>query len=554
MAPRLKGRALQLAIRAADTRVGASALRRVAFHEYDMSRLMTLPVDMLDALSPEPRPVQGAQPRQWDDARLGAPDSAAERVSARDLRAAYERGDTTPSEVLHTLYARQDASDFGHATFSPFVTLDRARATQSAAESTARYAAGKSLGPLDGIPVPIKDEVDMEGLPTFGGTAFLDERHDADGFAARTLLAGGAVIPGKTHTTEWGMSPLGINPNHDMPRNVNRPDCAAGGSSTGTGAAVALGMSTVGLGSDGGGSIRIPAAMQGLFGIKPTFGRIGRSGDVFGTGTVSALGPLGRTTSDLVDFMNVAARGRDGGDYACGYEPPGTPPFGAWELALGRGIRGARIGVPAAEWRDADTAVGERGMAALRKLEAEGAKLVDIELPHASLAQAIGVLCIGPETAVHVRDFAEAHGDKFGGELRLQLAILGSVSSQEYLLAQRARAALRRTTAAAMRKVDLLALPTLPCVAPTYPVSENRQQVADDGATRRVCRYTFLANLTGYPAGTAPVGMVDGLPVGLQFMADAWDEGSVLAALAAVERTGLSNIPLSSGYRSLLAG
>lgn len=552
MAPRLKGRALSVALRAAETRLGAAALRTVAFREYEMHRLRDLPVEKLAPLAHEPRPVQGAQPRQWNDQRLTPPTPATGRVTARALRAAFESGETTPSEVLADVFARVDAGDFGPAAFSPFVTLDRQRAAEHAAAADQRYRDGAPLGPLDGVPIPIKDEVDLKGLPTYGGTAFLSDVHEEDGFAARALFAGGAVIPGKTHTTEWGMSPLGINPNFSMPRNVHRPDHAAGGSSTGTGAAVALGLAPVGLGSDGGGSIRIPASLQGLFGIKPTFGRIGRSGDVFGCGTVSALGPLGQSTSDLVDFLSVAARGRDAGDYACGYEPAGTPPLAAWDLALGRGVKKARIGVPQAEWQDANPEVAAACMDALRALERDGAKLVDVTLPHAEVAQAIGVLSIGPETAAHVCDYAAEFGHLFGGELRLQMAILGSVGADDYLRAQRARAALRASTAAVMRTVDVLALPTLPIVAPKYPAREDRMQVADDDNTRIICRYTFLANLTGYPAGTAPVGLVDGLPVGLQFVGDAWDEGSVLACLAAVERTGASNLPTSPAYRPLL--
>lgn len=451
------------------------------------------------------------------------------------IQQAFTEGRTRPSEVLRATMDRIEAGVFGNATFSPFVSMNPA-AEALAEASDARWEEGAPLGPLDGIPIPVKDEVDIAGVQTFGGTAFLAEPAETHSWVVERLLAAGAIVYGKTHTTEWGMSPLGINPNHSMPRNVYDQNRAPGGSSTGTGAAVALGLAPVGLGSDGGGSIRIPAAMQGVYGIKPTFQRIGRSGDVFGKGTVGTLGPIGQTVDDLVEFLCATGVEKDPGDPSTAYAP-NEDPTASWRLALGRGVNGARIGIPHREWEDCDPRIAEACYDALRVLESDGAKLVDIELPHAHLAQCIGVLCIGPETAAHVIDYEDEHLSVFGAELRLQMAILGSVSAAEYLKAQRARAALRRTTAEAIRSVDLVALPTLPSPPPSYPVSEDRKQVSDDDGTRRVCRYTFLANLTGFPAGTAPVGLVDGLPVGLQLVGDAWDEASVLAGLAQIERS-----------------
>ena len=530
--PRLSGRTLLAAVRASRTQAGVAALRTIAFRQYRMDQLMGLSSEMLDPILHEPRPIQGAGPRQWGDQRLETDPRSGGHAR---LAAAFRDGSLRPSELLSDLTVRIDKKEFGEATFSPFIARNPDAAVL-AEQADARLEAGKPLGPLDGVPVPVKDEVDIAGLPTFGGTAFLSDPASENAWVVERLLAAGAVVYAKTHTTEWGMSPLGINPNHSMPRNVHSADRAPGGSSTGTGAAVALGLAAVGLGSDGGGSIRIPAAMQGVFGIKPTFQRIGRSGDIFGKGSVGTLGPIGQTVSDLVEFLCATGTRPDPGDPSTAYAPD-SDPTAAWRLALGRGIRGARIGIPHREWDACEPRIAEACYAALRQLEADGAKLVDVELPHAQVAQAIGVLCIGPETAAHVVDYEGEFRSLFGAELQLQLAILGSVGASEYLRAQRARAALRRTTGETMRTVDLIALPTLPVLPPHYPVREDRRPVADDDGTRNVCRYTFLANLTGLPAGTAPVGVVDGLPVGLQLIGDAWDEASVLAGLAQLERS-----------------
>ncbi|MCB9508029.1 MAG: amidase [Myxococcales bacterium] len=550
--PRLKGPALDLALRAAATPPGAALIRRIAFNDYKMARLLSVPAASLPALDHEPRPIAGGAPRQWGDQGLGTPTPTGHRRGSRELVAAYTDGATKPSDVLAALFAAIDSGRLGSVTFSPYIGLDRERAAADALAADARYAAGAPRGPLDGVPIPVKDEVDVEGMPTFGGTVWRRDALDSDGFAVRALRAAGAIVYGKTHTTEWGMSPVGINPHWDMPRNAYAADRAPGGSSSGTGAAVALGHATVGLGSDGGGSIRIPSSLQGVFGLKPSFARIGRSGDVFGLGTVAVLGPLAQTAAALADFLAATGASPDPEDYACGYAPVGNP-VAAWERAIGRGVRGARIGVPRQEWADADPRVADVCLAALRALEAEGARLVDVELEHASVAQGIGVLSIGSETKVHLADFLDEHGDVFGGELRMQMAILGTVSAQEYLHAQRVRAALRRSTAATLSTVDVLALPTLPITAPKYPVGDNRVHVADDEATRLLCRFAFLANLCGLPAGSAPVGMVDGLPVGLQIVGDAWDEASVLAMLAHVERIGASDLPAPLGYFDPLA-
>lgn len=533
--PRLRGAVLEAVNRLLDTPPGLALARKQVFEAYGMDRLASVDLRQLAPLAHEPRPVAAGFPKQWAAQDLSPPLS--DRTTCAALVCAYRSGVTTPSAVLDALEARVRTGRFGHVTWSPFVTLDWERAKADAEASTARYAEGAPFGPLDGVPVPVKDEVHFAGLPTFGGTRWRSAAEREDGFAARRLRRAGALLFGKTHTTEWGMSPVGINPHWDMPRNAWDPDRAAGGSSSGTGAAVALGFGPVGLGSDGGGSIRIPASLQGLYGLKTTFGRIGRGGDVFGLGTVAVLGPIGVSTRCLVDFMSAFDEARDPDDYATAYAPKGAA-WPAWERALGRGVEGARIGVLRSLWSRADASVAARCDATLRQLAERGATLVDIDIPTAALAHAVGVLSIGPETVAGLAELEAEHGADAGGELRMQMKLLSAVDSQEYLRAQRVRATLRRECAEALQRVDVLALPTTATPAPTYARNENRVHVADDEAVRDMCAFAFLANLTGLPAGTAPIGRVDGMPIGLQFVGDAWDEASVLALLAECERVG----------------
>lgn len=548
--PRLTGRALDLVVRAAETRAGIALIRRQGYRDYAIDQLLAIDPSTLAPLAPEPRPLQAGTPRMWDDAELTPPSSPDERTTAATLHAAYADGRLRPTDVLRQVRAAVDARQFGNVTWSPYVHLTWDDAEAAAAQSDARWAAGTPLGPLDGVPLPVKDEVHIAGAPTRGGTAWRTAPEDADGFAVRRLREAGAIVYAKTHTTEWGMSPVGINPHFDYPRNAFDPDHAAGGSSSGAAASVALGHAPVALGSDGGGSIRIPASLQGRFGLKPTFQRIGRSGDVFGMGTVSVLGPIGQSAADLVALMAAFAERPDPGDYACAYAPSGTPLPGL-ERALGRGVRGARIGVPRALWERADPDVVARCEQALRALEKDGAKLRDVDIPFLEHAHAVGVLSIGPETHIALQEIQQAYGDRAGGELRLQLALLGSAGASEYLYAQRVRASLRASVATAMRRLDLLAMPTTATPAPRYPRTENRVHVADDDAVRAMCAFAFPANLTGLPSATAPVGTVGALPVGLQFVADAWDEASAIAAVAHIERLGISALPAPAGALSL---
>ncbi|MBN1336542.1 MAG: amidase [Deltaproteobacteria bacterium] len=541
MATRLEGSALRFVARAARCGPVARLLLSSMAREYGIPALLALGAEHHRPPDATARPLEGAPPRRGSDARLGPPPP--HPLSARRLRAAFLESTSNPEEVLDRLVGRLEARDLGLATHSPFVALDLEGAREAARTSALRYRAGASLGPLDGIPVPVKDEHDMKGLPTGGGTAYRTTAATTDSFAVKCLRASGAVLPGKTHATEWGMCPVGRNPHVRMPRNVRDADRAGGGSSTGSAAAVALGLAPVAVGSDGGGSIRVPSALQGIFGLKPTFGRVGRTGDIFGTGTMSHIGPIGASTADLVDLLGVLAATADPDDEPA-LRPPDLPDPGArWEAALGRGVTGVRIGVPEAEWADADDAVVGPCRAALQALESEGARLVPVSLPLLAHAPALGVVVIATETMGALQDDVRQHLDAMGDDLQVLLAVVGQIRARDYLLGLQVRAALRRAAAATLADLDLLALPATRTLAPSHPLTLDGVAVQDSASTRAMCRYAFFGNLTGLPAGSVPVGTSRGLAVGLQFVGDAWDEASVLAAMAHVERIGLAAIP-----------
>jgi aspartyl-tRNA(Asn)/glutamyl-tRNA(Gln) amidotransferase subunit A len=337
--------------------------------------------------------------------------------------------------------------------------------------------------------------------------------------------------------TEFGMTPSGANPKRAMPRNPHATDRLAGGSSTGSGVAVATGLVPFALGADGGGSVRIPAALVGVFGIKPTWGRISRAGGLSG-GSVAHFGPLAGSTVDLARSLE-AMSGIDGADPQTFAAP--ARHAGSFEAAVGRGVSGLVIGVPESEWADASEPVQRPGRAALAALEKEGARLRPRSLELAKYAAQIGMVVIACEARAGLRTEWHDHADEMGEDLQVAFASLDAFNAVEYLETLRLRGGLRREMAKAFHEVDLVALPST--VGPAAKVSDLDMATGflDTKIISGLTRFCFLANLTGHPALSAPVG-VDGLglPVGLQLVGDAWDEATTIAAAAHLERLGVA--------------
>jgi aspartyl-tRNA(Asn)/glutamyl-tRNA(Gln) amidotransferase subunit A len=543
--PVLKGRALAIARKATSQPAIARAAHIQAGTTHGLRRIHQQPWSDRQHLDEWPIPITGAPPRQFGaDTPLGAPaDVGNGRTTTAQLHQAFLAGDVTPVDIIGRLSAIHDQKLFGPATHDPCITLRWEQAFIEAERSTERYRRKSPLSPVDGMPTVIKDHHAIAGLPCWAGTSWNRDPATADSWIVRALRDNGAIVYGKTHATEWGMQPTGYNPHWLMPHNVYNANRAAGGSSTGTGVAVSLGLVPFGAGSDGGGSIRIPATLNGVFGIKPTFQRVGRTGDFWRYSSVAHNGPLACCTADLVESLIATGATPDPDDDIAGLAPHSPDLASTWRAALGRGIRGARIGVYRHAFAECEPAIAQSCMTALRALERDGAVLIDIDIPLADLSAAMGVMVIGTETMGMLTDVEEHQGEATGDDIRLLLNVLGQVSARDYFIAQRTRAQLRRNLAHALSSLDLIAMPAVACVAPPFDLKDDRVAIYDDQAINDLTRMAFLANLTGIPAGSVPTGMVGGLPCGLQFMGDAWDEASVFAAMAHCERTGVTSIP-----------
>ena len=541
--PRLAGPTLAAVRAAAEAPATHAAVREIFKRSLGIDKLASLPDEVRGDLPLDMHPVRARkESRSRQDAKLGAPrsDRAWPNPSAA-FRRAYADGVTTPVRVVERALAELDTLGSRRPSMNVLVSKDAEAALRDARASEERWAKGQALGPFDGVPFVVKDQQDVAGLSTrLGSRCEPDAPKKADATIVARLRQAGAIVLGKTVLTEWGMSPIGANQNYEMPHNVYDPGRAAGGSSTGSAVAVALGLCPFATGGDGGGSIRIPAALNGIFGIKPTFGRVSRFGDGF-QGSVAHAGPIASSTADLATFLDIVASERDENDPLTAIAP--APPEGGFGALLGAGVKGLRIGIDEEEWADAAEPIARACREALAALEREGAKLVKVRMPLARHAARVGYLTIGPEALASVRHHWLERRHLINDDVRLSFAVLSGISAFEQLDAQRLRGSLRREMAAVLRDVDLVALPTTAITAPRFTEADRATSFSDPVALDGLCRYAFLGNLTGLPAGTAPVGFdPDGLPMGLQLVGDAWDEATVLAAMAHLERLEVASV------------
>ena len=534
--PRLRGSALRLARVAAES--GASIVANALKTSLGIDRLRALPHDARAELPQSLRPVAARGESLPGDASLPATVPRQWPREVRSFGKAYTEGTTTPVAVAERAIAELEKLRQGRE-LNVLVAALPALARKDAAASLERYKAGNPKSPVDGVPFLVKDEFDVAGTPTtLGSQCESTDAKLADSTPVARLRAAGAIFIGKTVLTEWGMSPLGQNIHQTMPHNAHHRNRVPGGSSTGSAVGVALGLAPIALGGDGGGSIRIPSCLNGVFGIKPTFGRVSRAGDGF-AGSVAHAGPIGASAFDLALALDIIASEQDPLDELTAWAPP--PPSGGFGSRLRASVKGMRIGVPDDEWADASEPVARAGRAALAALEKEGATLVPLKLPLARDAAPIGYITIGCESFAVAREAWETKRNKIGDDVRVSYGVVATLSAMDYLDAQRLRRALRLEAARALAGVDVIAMPTTATTAPALPDVDRFGAFSDPAAIDAMCRFAFLGNLTGLPAGTAPVGEdVDGLPIGVQIVGDAWQEATVLGVLSHLERIGIA--------------
>ena len=410
-----------------------------------------------------------------------------------------------------------------------FVLVDRDGALEAADAADHLLRSGRDAGPLTGIPVGVKDIIHMAGLPTrCGSPAYPDRPRSADATVVTRLREAGAVIVGKTTTHELA---CGV---YSAPAaNPWDTDRLPGGSSGGSGAAVAAGVVPMALGSDTGGSIRIPASVCGVAGLKPTFGRVSRAGVEALAWSLDHLGPLAATAADCAVSLQVMA-GFDPADPATSRAP--VPDFSA---ALGRGVEGLRIGVLSGPpFSPMQEGVAAAFGDAVEKLRSLGAEPVKIDAPELEYTLAAEFAIVGPEAAAYHRRPLLDRPELISPGIRQLFAIGTVVPSSHYLAGLSARLAIRDALGAAFetQRLSAVVTPTLPATA--APAGDEQLDCAGEpeDVTAAYVRTTAPFNLSGQPALSVPCGFDGaGLPVGLQIAGRPFDEATVLQVGAAYE-------------------
>ncbi|MFF0679919.1 amidase [Streptomyces tendae] len=408
------------------------------------------------------------------------------------------------------------------------VTAERARRAARAAEDD--IAAGRHHGPLHGIPMGLKDLIDVAGIATSASSRVrAGHRAEASSTVAARLEAAGAVLVGKTHTHEFA---YGLTT--PQTRNAWHTGRVAGGSSGGSAVAVAAGTATFTLGTDTGGSIRVPAALNGVVGLKPTYGLVPRHGVTSLSWSLDHVGPITRTVEDAA-LVLAALAGHDPRDPAS-LAAPAT----RYRPPTGTDLRGLRVGVPRNYYFDhvapeVETAVRK----AIDRLEALGARLVEVEIPMTRYIQATQWGLMVPEaTAYHERTLRTVP-ELYRADVRVLLEAGELMPAGDYLRAQRSRTLMRREWAAVLREVDLIAAPTVPATA----VEAGQETITwADGTAEAVSdayvRLSSPANITGVPSLSLPVGHDrTGLPIGMQLLGRPLGERVLLRAGHAYEQT-----------------
>lgn len=455
-------------------------------------------------------------------------------MQATDLAAAVKRGEISPVDVVDAISQRMDAVEpVLHAFCTP--TLDVAR--QQAEDLAKRITAGEDVGPLAGVPVGIKDLVATKGIKTvMGSKAYENFVPDEDDIVVERLKAAGALIIGKTNVPEFGYSGVGHNPVFETTRNPWNPALTPGGSSAGSGAAVASGMGPIAVGSDGGGSVRIPSAHCGLFGMKASMGRVPlypgcrdeRYPGVSSWESLEHIGPMSRTVADGALMLSVMA----GPDPRDRHTIPTSDVD--WTGCLGQGVEGLRVAFsPNLGYAAVDPAVRDIVQNAVSVFEKALGCVVEqadpgFEDPYNAFW---GLVALDTDLR-GLRRLAQ----EFDVSPHLADFLARPWTAEELTDAVMARKALNNKMWRFMENYDLLLTPTL--TVPPFPVHMQGPEKVDG---RMVPAFQWLSftlpiNMTGQPAATVPAGWTeDGLPVGLQIVGRHLSDETVLRAAAAFE-------------------
>lgn len=450
--------------------------------------------------------------------------------SATELAPLIESGEVSPVELVKQFLDRIREQD---DTVKAFITVAEDEALKHAKKAEEEIKNGNYKGPLHGMPVAIKDTYQTKDvLSTSGSALFKDYVPEESSTVVVNLLEkSGAIMLGKLNMHSLGPGSAGFNPTYGHTRNPFNTEHIVGGSSSGSAASLAAGMAPIVTGTDMWGSLRVPAAMTGVYGFKPTYGLVSSYANIPTSESLDSTGPMARSVSDLALMLNSMA-GYDSKD-------PTSKNFKAsvdYMDDLDKGIKGVIIGVPSYYREGLDSEVEKLFDKSIEKFKELGAEIKDIEIPELNLAKFAGLTTAVSESGANyfesLRDNPEVHAQ----DVRSLLMTGSILTGTQYIRAQKARRTLATAFNKAFEEVDLILGPTIPIQTPVLDENNWVEQAID--VVEKVLPFTVPANLTGVPALSMPMGLDSkGVPTGMQFFGKNLSEPLLLQAAHAWETT-----------------
>jgi aspartyl-tRNA(Asn)/glutamyl-tRNA(Gln) amidotransferase subunit A len=450
-------------------------------------------------------------------------DTSLHYKSAAELAKLIAAKKLSPVELTEACLSRIEATE---PKLNSFITPPGEEAIAAAKKAEQDIARGDYKGPLHGIPFAMKDLFYVQGMRSTCGSRILDRFvPDHDGTVVSRLKVSGAIIFGKTNLHQFAFGPTGLNADYGNMHNPWDIGRLAGGSSGGSGSAIAAGQCPLATGTDTGGSIRIPASLCGISGIKPTYGRVSRHGVVPLAWTLDHPGPMARTVEDCAIALQAMA-GHDPNDSATSKRV--VPDY---RKALTGKVKGLRIGVPEEYWQSpVDPRVRAAVEDALDVFKKLGASVRKISWPMYKHSATISTPLIYAEATAYHRDMLSKRGKEYDPSIRWRLELGLFITAEDYLTALRGREAYTQEALGLLKDVDIIVGPTEPVAAPSIEATDLRVNGVPIGAIGALTQYTRPFNITGFPAMSVPCGFVDDLPVGLQLAGRPFDEAGVLNA------------------------
>jgi Asp-tRNA(Asn)/Glu-tRNA(Gln) amidotransferase A subunit family amidase len=533
--PRLKGGMLKLLVNLMENPLTSGAIVPGLLRDTGIPGIRDVVVEEAPTFAPfAPMPERslGASP---DFARIAQIPSAQKGfafATIRDYAEAYRSGTVTPEQIAEKVLQAMADSDARTPPLHAFIAFNRDDVMAQARASAQRIKEHKSLSIIDGVPIAVKDESNMLPFGTTVGTKFLGKTPAMDDstIAAR-LRAAGALLIGKTNMHEIGIGVTGLNPHHGTVRNPYNTAHHSGGSSSGSGAAVAAGLCPVAIGADGGGSIRIPSAFCGLVGLKTTYARISSFGSAPLCGSVDHYGPLAATAIDAAIVYAIIA-GPDAQD-------PGTlnQPTVTLDGIESVDLKGLKLGIYRRWFEHASPAIVETCQLILNELQRLGAQVIEIEIPNLEAARVAHLVTIATEMMTAMEPYYREHRTDFGLDVRTNFALIRALNARDYVHAQQIRTRTITNFNRVLGQVDAIVTPMTAITAPPIPETTLPEGESDLTTLSEILRYAPYANLTGHPAIAFPVGYdAQGLPVGMQAIGKYWHEHTLLRLARAAEQ------------------